>query len=296
MSRFHTTDFDLLPERAFRPTGRRMTLEGGGKGSSAPPPDPRLIERQIKSMDVQDAAITRMLDNADTLLPFQREQMQFGLQTARTAYEQSQADRNWLLGRRDTLGRLQDSMISDAEAFDTDARRAQLAGEAATDVSNAFATARGASARGLTRMGVNPGAGAYAAMTRQSETAEAVAKATAMNKVRQAARMEGIALKDRATNSLAGYPAMGMQATGAGAGYGASGLALANSGLAGMNSGYGAAGQLAGQMGSNATGMYGAMGSYKNGQDQIAASSDPWNTMLGAAAGTATRWGMGKIQ
>lgn len=35
--------FDLLPEKAFQPIGKRMTLEGGGggKGSySAPPPPP----------------------------------------------------------------------------------------------------------------------------------------------------------------------------------------------------------------------------------------------------------------
>lgn len=30
--------FSMLPERAFRSLGGRMTLEGGGKGSSAPPP------------------------------------------------------------------------------------------------------------------------------------------------------------------------------------------------------------------------------------------------------------------
>lgn len=285
MSRFHTTDFDLLPEQAFRPTGRRMTLEGGSKGSSAPPPDPRLIERQVRSMDVQDAAINRTLDIAEEFAPLQREQLRFGLDAARTAYGQSQQDRNWLLGRRATLGRLQDSMIDEASSFDTEARRAQLAGEAATDVSNAFGTSRAAAARGLTRIGVNPASGAYGAMMRQSTTDEAVAKAAAMNKVRTAARMEGLALKDRAANTLAGYPAMGLQATGAGAGYGASGLALANTGLSGMNSGYGLAGQMAGQMGQNATGMFNAQAGYKNTQDQIAASSDPWNTMLGAAAG-----------
>lgn len=77
---------------------------------------------------------------------------------------------------------------------------------------------------------------------------------------------------------------MGMQATGAGAGYGASGTAIANQGLAGMNSGYGAAGTMAGQMGSNAAGMYGAMGSYKNGADNAAANANPMGALLGAGA------------
>jgi hypothetical protein len=31
--------FSMLPERAFSPTGKHMTLEGGGKGSAPPPPD-----------------------------------------------------------------------------------------------------------------------------------------------------------------------------------------------------------------------------------------------------------------
>jgi hypothetical protein len=45
-------------------------------------------------------------------------------------------------------------------------------------------------------------------------------------------------------------------------------------------------------MGSNATSMYGAQASYKNSQDQIAASNDPFNTILGAAAGGAGAVGM----
>lgn len=41
---------------------------------------------------------------------------------------------------------------------------------------------------------------------------------------------------------------------------------------------------------SNATGMFNAQAPYKNSQNQIAASSDPLNTMLGAAAGSARAW------
>jgi hypothetical protein len=48
-----------------------------------------------------------------------------------------------------------------------------------------------------------------------------------------------------------------MQATGSGAGFGASGLSLANAGVDGMARGFNAAGTMAGQMGQNATNMYG---------------------------------------
>ena len=36
--------------------------------------------------------------------------------------------------------------------------------------------------------------------------------------------------------------------------------------------------------------MYGAQANYKNAQDQIAAQNDPFNTILGAAAGVGTSW------
>ena len=77
---------------------------------------------------------------------------------------------------------------------------------------------------------------------------------------------------------------MGMQATGAGAGFGASGTNIANQGLAGMNSGFGAAGTMAGQMGQNATSMFGAQANYKLGADKAAADANPMGALLGAGA------------
>jgi hypothetical protein len=152
-------------------------------------------------------------------------------------------------------------------------------------VAQSFSQAAGQQQRGLAARGVNPNSGRALAMSNQTSIQQAMAQAGASNKVRQAARAEGYALTDRASNALSGYPAMGMAATGAGAGFGASGLGMANSGLAGMNSGQSAVGGMAGSMGSNASGMYGAMGSYKNNADQIAASNDPMNAILGAATG-----------
>ena len=78
---------------------------------------------------------------------------------------------------------------------------------------------------------------------------------------------------------------MGMQATQSGAGFGASGTNIANQGLAGMNSGYGAAGTMAGQMGQNASSMYGtqanAYGQAQAGQGAMTGS------VIGAGAGIA---------
>lgn len=260
----------------------------GSKSSSAAPPDPRLVQAQIESMGIQNSVIQRMLGNSESMLPLQRESMQFGLDTSRQAYRDSQADREFALSRRGLLATQQDRLVKEANDFNTEARREQLAGQAGADVMQAFGTARAMQERGMARMGVNPNDGRMAMMSSQMTAQQALAQASAMNKVRQAARMEGMAMTDRATNTLAGYPAMASGLTGQGAGFGASGLGLANTGLAGMNSGFGAAGQMAGQLGQNAAGMYNAMGNYKNGQDQIAASSDPFNTIIGAAAGVAT--------
>lgn len=244
----------------------------GGK-SSAPAPDPRLAEAQIRSINRQDDMMSRMLANSEELMPLQRQQMQFGLDSARTAYDQSQADREWMLSRRGALSSVQDRLIKDADEFDLEGRTSKMLGVADADVNEAFAASRGQMNRDLARSGVAPGSGRALAFANAGAIAQAGARASAANKVREAARAEGYALTDRAQNALAGYPAMGMSATGAGAGYGSMGLGLANQGLSGMNSGFGAVGGMAGQMGQNATSMYSAQANYKLGADQNAAKA-----------------------
>ena len=256
----------------------------GSKSSNAPAPDPRLVEAQIKSMGIQDSAIQRVMQQSDEMLPLQKEQLQFGLDTARTAYDQSQQDRTWMLDRRGSLTTMQDTLAQDARSFNTEDKANELAGKAMADVNQGFANVEGQQTRAMARMGVTPDSGKALAMGNQTAIAKATALAAAGSGARDRARTEGYALTDRATNALAGYPAMGMQATGAGAGYGASGTAIANQGLAGMNSGYGAAGTMAGQLGSNATGMFGVQANYKLGADKAAADANPMGALLGAGA------------
>lgn len=291
MSRFHTTEFDLLPDRAFSAKpgrfGQRITLEGSKGGSRTPPPDPRLVEAQIQSMGIQDQATMRMLGLAEDFLPVQREQLQFGLDSSRTAYDQSQQDRQWSLGRRDMLSGMQNRIVDDALSFNEPGRREQLADMASADVSSAFSNARTMQNRDFARRGVNIGSGMSAALSARSFTDEALARANAMNKTREAARLEGFTLTDRAQNALAGYPAMSMQATGSGAGFGGMGLNLANAGSAGSMAGFGSAGAMAGQMGQNATGMYNAQAQYKLGQDKLAADDGGFMGMLGTLGGAA---------
>ena len=189
-----------------------------------------------------------------------------------------------MLDRRGSLTTMQDTLAQDARSFNTEDKANELAGKAMADVNQGFANVEGQQTRAMARMGVTPDSGKALAMGNQTAIAKATALAAAGSGARDRARTEGYALTDRATNALAGYPAMGMQATGAGAGYGASGTNIANQGLAGMNSGYGAAGTMAGQMGSNATGMFGAQASYKVGADKAAADANPMGALIGAGA------------
>jgi hypothetical protein len=287
--------FEMLPQGAFEPRpGGGMRLHGKG-GSDAPPPDPRLIEAQIRSLGIQDDAIRRVISMSESMQPLIKEQMSFGLQSARTAFDQSQVDRTYALERRDHLTDMQNRQLEDARDFDSKSRSDQLSKQAIADVEMQASANRKAMERAQDRANIDPSSGKAMAMAAQSNLSEVVAKAGAGNVARERARAEGRALVDRSANSLAGFPTMGMQTTGAGAAYGAAGLGLVGQGLSTLNAGNTTAISGGASMGSNATSMYGAQASYKNAQDQIAASSDPFNTILGAAAGIGTSWAMGKF-
>lgn len=289
MSKFHQHEFDLLPELAFRPRGGRrgpMTLEGGGKGGSAPAPDPRLVEAQMRSMGIQDDMIKRITANSDELAPLQKEQLQFGLDSGKAAYDQSQQDRQWMLTRRAMLSGVQDKLVSDATNFDTEAKREELAGLAMADVNQGFSSARGQSARAMAARGVMPGSGESVALDGQMQVQQALALAGGANSARRGARDEGRMLTDRANNALSGYPSMASGQTGSGASFAANGINLANMGVQGLNSGFNTAAGVAGQMGTNATGMFGQQANYKTAQDN-ANKGEGAGSILGGIGGLA---------
>jgi hypothetical protein len=254
------------------------------------PPDPRLVEAQLRSMGYQDEAIKQTMDLLqrqqaanESLMPLQREALQFSLDSGKTAFEQSQSDRNWLLERRGALTGLQDKMIAEANAFDPVAEGERRAAAATAGVGQAVSQQREASARTLASMGVTPNSGRMESTMRKTGIDAARLGVGAANEARFGARNEGRMLVDRASNALAGYPAQATGTAGMGAGIGAGQITLANQGAGGINAGYGAmtgtaqaAGGLAGGLASNAIGMYGAQGNYnlaahqQSGQDLAA--------------------------
>lgn len=263
----------------------------GGKSSDAQAPDPRLVDAQIRGMNAQEDAMSRILDNYEQFAPLQRQQMQFGMDTAREAYTQSQEDRNWALGRRSALTGLQDRMVQEATEANSGAREAKLVGQSDADVDAAFSSARGQGLRMMGSYGVNPMDGRFAATGAQMDTQHALAKATARNKVREAARAEGLALTDRASNALSGYPAMGSSLSGAGAGFGGMGLGYTGQASGQRYAGLGAYGGMGGSMGQNATSMWGAQASYKTAQDQLGGSwAQDIGALVGAGASLYSAW------
>ena len=275
----------------FEPLYRKLTnylgdqgfILYGGKGSdSTPPPDPRLVEAQIRSMGYSDQAVQQILANSNEMLPIQKEQMQFGLDTSRQAWNQSQEDRQWALGRRSQLASAQDMQSSQLSQFNADQEGDRFAAMARADVQAAAAREFGAQERGLMRRSVNPGSGQFAALSNERALKTAAMDAGAATTARNWAKDKEYGLTDRVVNALSGYPSMGMQTTGAGAGFGGMGLQLANSGLGGMNSGFGAAGTSASQMGQNATGMWNAQAtSFNQGQNQ---QGEQMGTLIGTGA------------
>ena len=251
--------FEMLPEGAFEPRpGGGMRLHGGkGGGQQMQAPDPALVAAQIKSMGIQDSVIEQMLRTSNEMLPLQKQQLQFGLDSSRTAYEQSQQDREYALQKRGQYDRALQPLVNEAATFDEGSRADELYGKAAADIAQQAGSARDQMRRQQGRTGVNPSDGMAASMERQSSMDEALAKAMAGSRAREAAKIEGRGLKANLVNTLAGFPSQASGLSASGAGYGAAGINMANSSLTGMNSGYGSAAGVAGQMGSNAMNAYG---------------------------------------
>lgn len=107
---------------------------------------------------------------------------------------------------RTTFRPLERQVVQEARDFDTEAKREELAGLAAGDVQGAAATARGATLRDLTRMGVNPNDGAFGGSMRATENATTLALANAKTKSRRDSMAIGDAKKMDAISLGRGLP------------------------------------------------------------------------------------------
>ena len=90
-----------------------------------------------------------------------------------------------------TFRPVEQKMVADALAFNTDAKREELAQQAAADAGQAFAQTQAGNERAMASMGVNPNSGRFAGQQRASELGLAANKANAMTSTRRQAEQLG---------------------------------------------------------------------------------------------------------
>lgn len=257
-----------------------------GSKSSAPPPDPRLAWAQSEALTAQTDIARRTMQQQEEMMPLQRDALQFGLDSSRTAFEQSQQDREYALGQRAKLDAAQKPLLDEALGFNEDTRRTELAAQTSAEITKNFAGAQGQQARGLQRTGTTVNAEQQQAMQTQSQQAEARARSYAGNAVSTAAKQEGVNARANAVNMLSGYGPMASGLTTTGAQIGTQATNVVNAGAAGINSGLSAAGQIFGEMGKQSSSLWNSQAQAKFASDQAASNSNAemWGTVIGAVA------------
>jgi hypothetical protein len=296
MSKFHTTEFDFYPERAFRSRAGRfgpMTLEGS-KGSSAPAADPRMGEaanRQIALAEKQYADYNAPGGDREWMRQTAEEYMAISRKTGASAQKLSDYQRDSMEFNdkryRDVAIPFEDKLLDDVNRFDSAGYKEGQVSSAMADVQSATDSAKAQTLRGDSRMGINPNSGRSAALKTQMDMGTAATMAGTANKTRLAADQVGLASKMQMYGGMKGLAGLG--STNAGLATGAMGM--------GLNSGAAMQGAAAGSIGANnaAAGVYnqgtsaginglGQMTQLNQNAVKINNDNDPFASILGAGA------------
>lgn len=241
----------MYPDNAFQPEGgrspfnRSMKLWGGGKGGSAPDPNPGYIRSAEASEKVgmEQVALGReTLDfykkQYEEIAPVLKQITDSEVAT-QTANKQ-RAD-EYAAYERDTFRPLEKKLVKEAETYNTDAKREELARTASADVSQAFGVARGQQNRQLAAVGLRPDSNRFAALNNNLLVQEALGKAGAQNKARTDAEGLGYAKLQDAANMGRGLASNASTAYGVSINAGNSAAGNAQAGTNMMGQGYGAA-------------------------------------------------------
>jgi hypothetical protein len=178
-------------------------------------------------------------DWKQTFGPTVLEQMHNDIDTSRRLADTAIASQNYNLGLQKKYDDrywgvqvpLEDSIIQEANRFDTDGYREQLAGQAGADVRTAFGQSRDQMDRDLAARGIDPSSPAAMALRRQAGTDEAAAAAAAMNKTRVAAEQMGWSKKLDAASLAKGLPGFSSSSSQLALGWNGAGLNGAGQGL-----------------------------------------------------------------
>lgn len=243
---------------------QKRNVAFGGKGGKAPDPNPGMLASAEAAREI--AGIQKQ--SADEMLAFYKQQYEemkplltevMSTEMSTMKANQARAD-EYAQYERETFRPLEKSIVKDAENFATEGTREALATKAAADINTAASNARAQEGRALSRMGVNPNSGRFAALNNQLTLGQAAASAGAQTAARFEADNMGFARKmdaaglgrNLATNastaygvSLAAGDAASKTAE-AGGNFMGRGYAGAQQGYAGAASSYGTAGNIYG--------------------------------------------------
>lgn len=239
-----------------------FTFYGGGKGgggASAPAADPNIGLAQQKMAQISEDYLTQWKTEVWPEMKAQAQKQevradeQFELDKVTQQKQSAIADEQYAR-YKDTFRPMQDDIVREANAYDTEANRERMAQEAIGDTKNAFAIKAADDERKMQSYGINPTSGQFSGMRNANSVLEAATAASAATRTREAAKQLGWAKKMDAIGLGSGV--FGNQAT-------STGLAL-NAGNQALNSGQVAMGNYA-QMGSSGAQAAGtALGGWNN--------------------------------
>jgi len=109
--------------------------------------------------------------------------------------EQMSQARDYYNYQKDTYRPLERGLVADAQRFNTEAYRNDLASKAAADAGVAFGQSQAMNQRAMAAMGANPNSGRFAGMQQASGLAQAATRANAMTGARTQADQMGYARK-----------------------------------------------------------------------------------------------------
>lgn len=227
-------------------------------GKSSPPPDySAMAAATEKGVAVAEKLGNRQMDFA------QRQYEEMKPLAERVSNSQIAAQEQQMQQAKDyydyqvgTFRPVEQGLVRQAQEFDTEAYREQLASQAAADAARAFGAAQGATNRDLARRGVGPGSGNALAMGNQNALALASMRAGAATGARNQAEQLGWARKMDVTGL-----GRGLAGASSGAYAGATGA-----GTAGMNTAMSAGNQFSQAFGQGA--QYGIQGAQMGIQGQ----------------------------
>jgi len=186
----------------------------------------------------------------------------------------------------------------DADLYNTAGYQEQLAGQAIGDISAAQEVARQDQAMRDRAYGIDPTSGRSAGAANANNVQYALAKASAATQTREAAKQLGLQKQANIYSLTAGLPIQSLQQTGSAVNAGTAGTAATESGMnatlktsGATNASTATAASGWGNVGSLGVGKYNADISRYSAES----ASNPWNTILGAAAGVGTKYALGKI-